>query len=91
MATLGQLRDINQRVHFYRNPLQHEDFWDKYLIARRRVLQAFCESRGLSVQEASTRWIPDHAHLGDAADEELTSLKRFIIEDKTDPPISIFS
>lgn len=90
MTTLGQLRDINQGVHFFRNPLDHEDFWNRYLIARRRVIEAFCESRGLSVQEASMRWIPNHAQLGEEAEKEFTSLKQFIIEDPLGPPISVF-
>lgn len=91
MATLGELRGIDQGVHFYRNPLEHEGFWNRYLIARRRVIQAFCESRGLSVREASMKWIPDHAPLGEKADNELAALKFFIITDKFGPPISVFS
>lgn len=90
VATLGDLRKINKGVLFYRDPIRFADFWDRYTPVRRKVLEAFCKSRGLSISEAGRKNIPDFAPLGEEGDNALAELKRFIIEDELGPPISIF-
>ena len=90
MATLGELRAIDRGVLSYRDPHKFEEFWNRYRPIRHRVIKAFCESRGITLREASTKRIPNHTPLGEAADNALADLKRFIIDDPLGPPISVF-
>lgn len=79
MATLGDARNLKKAVEEFVSP-QNEAFWDGYWEIRRSLVRAFCEERKITLEEASRRIFPNHAHLGSVGDVVFSQLNTYLVQ-----------